>query len=137
MSTPDNFLNSGTQNFATAGNWSAGVPNANNDAEIGLSATTTVDMSSLEDVNSIGIGSNDDLEINDTTFLVHNGTGTNAIDGVINVNNGSTLNFKGAGVANSGDINLNSTGSATEIQISNQTSGNTTITGGGSALSAR
>lgn len=115
MSTPDNFLNSGTQNFATAGNWSAGVPNANNDAEIGLSATTTVDMSSLEDVNSIGIGSNDDLEINDTTFLVHNGTGTNAIDGVINVNNGSTLNFKGAGVANSGDINLNSTGSATEI----------------------
>jgi hypothetical protein len=129
MSTPDNFLNSGTQNYGTAGNWSAGVPTDNSDAEIGLAAKTTVELNSLAGVNSIGIGSNDDLEINDAAFLVSNGTGTNAIDGVINVNNGSTLNFKGAGAANSGDINLNSTGSATEIEIS----ANTAITGGGGA----
>ena len=93
---------------------------------------------SLEDVNSISIGSNDDLEINGIIFHVANGM-SDAINGTINVNNGGTLALKGAGVANSGDINLNSTGSATEIEISglNDTESDTTITGGGAALSAR
>ena len=133
MSTPDNFLNSGTQNFATAGNWSAGVPNINDDAKIELAAKTTVNMNAEEGANSISIGSNDDLEINGVIFDV--ASGTSAINGNINVNDGSTLALKGAGVANSGAINLNSTGSTTKIEVVpaglGDTGSNTTITGGG------
>ncbi|MGA2944008.1 MAG: hypothetical protein ABSE50_18415 [Xanthobacteraceae bacterium] len=132
MSTTDNFLNSGTQNFATAGNWSAGVPNINDDAKIELAAKTTVNMNAEEGANSISIGSNDDLEINGVIFDV--ASGMSAINGTINVNNGGTLALKGAGVANSGDINLNSTGSTTKIEVVpglNDTESDTTITGGG------
>jgi hypothetical protein len=84
MATPANFKFSGNQSFAVNTNWDIGaVPNHTNDAEIGLTSTTTVTSSAGEQVNSIGTGSADTLYIRGGTFDAINGTGPNANLGVI------------------------------------------------------
>jgi len=79
----NNFNASGFQNFAVAANWSLGhVPTSSEDAEISFSAV--VDSTSNEDVNSIGLGTNNVLFINSNSiFDVEQGTGPNENSGTI------------------------------------------------------
>ena len=99
-----NFNGTGFQNFAVAGNWTPnGVPGSSDDAEIASGAI--VSSAADEVVNSIGLGSNNVLNIQNASFTTENGTGANENNGIIDLSNSDFL-IAGGTFDNPGTIEL-------------------------------
>jgi hypothetical protein len=102
-----NFNGTGFQNFAVAGNWTPnGVPGSSDDAEIASGAI--VSSAADEVVNSIGLGSNNVLNIQNASFTTENGTGANENNGIIDLSNSDFL-IAGGTFDNPGTIELTGT----------------------------
>lgn len=120
--------------FDDPANWSSGVPQPGETALITLAGTyaVTVDSSSDRSVGILQMQGDASLDIDGgLPFFVTAGTGTGALAGNIEINNGSSLVLGTDGESttfdNTGDINLNTTGNQTVLLIG----GKVTLTGGG------
>ena len=131
--TQKNFNKTGVQSFGVAGNWtSSGVPGSSDDAEIASGAF--VSSTTNETVNSIGLGTNNVLNIqNSSTFTTDNGTGPNANNGLIILSGLSSLEVLGSTFENSGTIDLtgNSANAAARLLFSGSP---VTLDGGGAIV---
>jgi hypothetical protein len=128
--TLKNFNQSGIQGFAVSGNWSpSGIPGSSDDAEINDSAF--VSSTADETVNSIGLGTNNVLNIqNASAFTTNAGTGPNANNGLIVLAGLSSLEVAGGTFDNPGTIEL--TGSSASNVAKLLFSGSpVTLSGGG------
>ena len=94
----------GAGNWSLASNWTAGVPSNNNTCISTASTAVT-------------------LNVNGTAADLTLGLSTDTL----NINNGLSLTLSGATISNAGNINMNATGSTTELVIT----GSTTLSGGG------
>jgi hypothetical protein len=131
--TTDSWVGgTGTQQFGTEGasdgNWSTGkVPDSSDDVVISTASTTTVNVTSDEDVKSLALGSKDTLAVVSSYFYVQDGTGSND-DGVFNIEGSATVIVEGGTLDNSGSIEL--TGSA-NFSAALFINGNTDLDGSG------
>jgi hypothetical protein len=116
----DNWTNSGGGVFATATNWSSGVPVSSSTANINAvgTGTYTVTSSVNETVLAITTIPTATLDVTGGNFTALAGTGTGANAGNITVENGAIFTVGGT-VKNSGIITLK--GSGGELALSRDT----------------
>jgi hypothetical protein len=113
--TQKNFNQTGAQNFAVAGNWTPnGIPGSTDDAEINSGAV--VASTANEMVNSIGVGSNNVLNIHGSSFTTEDGTGLNTDNGTISVSDASLFIADGT-FDNPGTVALMGSGASAEARL--------------------
>jgi hypothetical protein len=116
----DGFFNNGN-------NWSpTSVPSTTDDVIIAPGTVTTITSPSAATIHSISLNANTTLIVSTGNFSVTAGTNGSGIAGTIDVSNNQNLSL-GGGVVNSGIINLQSTGNATSLRFTSDT----TLSGGG------
>ena len=116
----------------TGSNWTPqAVPTDGNTALITAAGTYTVTSGQANSVAMLNMRSTATLAVNASTFDVTGGTGTGALAGKINVNDGATLGFGAAATNtsfnNTGAIALMAGAAATDLVIA----GNVTLAGAG------
>ena len=128
--TLKNFNQTGIQSFAITGNWTPnGIPGSSDDAEINSGAFVSSTIN--ETVNSIGLGTNNVLNIQASIFDTESGTGSNENSGVISIGGTAVLDIVGGTFDNPGTIKLMGSGSG---NIADLLAGSTVTLDGGGAI---
>ena len=108
------WVGGSSTHFNDPNNWNPpGLPNSTSDVIIG--AGFTIDSPASITINSLALAATSSLTINAATgFTVNTGTNGAGIAGTLNVANSAVMSIGGA-IVNSGTINESSTGTTTEI----------------------
>ncbi|MEM8953221.1 MAG: choice-of-anchor D domain-containing protein [Verrucomicrobiota bacterium] len=121
--------------WSDAGNWDNGVPNSTTDASIDTSGTFNVNITGNSAAQNLTIGADDTLTINPNLNLDLGPAGSLTNAGVISLGDNSDFGVVNA-IANSGQININSTTNQTDFELRgavNLTSGGTITLSGPNA----
>ena len=122
-----NWIGGFSTHFNDPANWNpAGTPDSTSDVIIG--AGFAIDSPATITINSLALAATSSLTINAaTTFTVNSGTVGAGIAGTLNVADSAVLSIGGT-IVNSGTINESSTGTTTQIKLTQTTN---TLQGGG------
>jgi hypothetical protein len=125
-----NWIGGFSTHFNDPANWNpAGTPDSTSDVIIG--AGFTIDSPTTITINSLALALTSTLTINAATgFTVNSGTGGAGIAGTLNVADSAVLTIGGT-IVNSGTISESSTGTTTQIKLTQTTN---TLQGGGKVV---
>jgi hypothetical protein len=125
-----NWIGGFSTHFNDPANWSpAGTPDSTSDVIIG--AGFTIDSPTTITINSLALAATSTLTVNAATaFTVNSGTNGAGIAGTLNVADSAVMSIGGT-IVNSGTINENSTGTTTQIKLTQTTN---TLQGGGKVV---